>query len=73
MDVGTQDSPPAPTVGARAKMTAMEDGNVENAGAFFDPKRHPEHKKGSNRVATPAILTGDYTVMRHEVSNEINH
>ncbi len=54
-------------------MTAMEGGNVENAGAFFDPERHPVHKKGSNRVATPAELAEDYTVMRHEVFNEINH
>ncbi len=32
---------------------------------------HPTHKKGSNRVATPAELDDDYTVMQYRVSIQL--
>jgi len=50
----------------------MDGGSVKNAGAIFDQATHV-HKKGSNRKATPAELTGDYTLMQYEVSIQLSH
>jgi hypothetical protein len=36
-----------------------------------NPENTPTHKKGSNRVATPAELDDDYTVMQYGVSIQL--
>ncbi len=55
MDVGVQNSHKASNVGPVAKL----------------PRAHPTHKKGSNRMATPAELDDDYTVMQYRVSIQL--
>lgn len=55
MDVGFQNSQKAPVLMPEAELLRV----------------HPTHKKGSNRMATPAELDDDYTVMQYRVSIQL--